>query len=182
MKFMNDWISLALILGLVGGGVVAGRRLGVVAAWWLAAGAWLAFRLADAVWKPVVIDLRARNPGIDLTSAIPLSYGALFVAALIPTLILLVIVRPKNDYKLPGDTDVPLGVLGGLIAGGLLVLALAQAHIMHPVAKERMPLTLAVVRPVLAVLGQQNIGATSPAPAPAASGSPAPLPAARNKP
>jgi hypothetical protein len=162
MMFFNDWIGLALVLGFVCAGFVAGRRLGVIAAWWLAGGLWLAFRLADAVWKPVVVELRASNPDMNLVTAIPLTYGLLFFAGLMPTLILLGIVRPKSDFKLPGDSHLPLGVLGGLVAGGLLFLAGSQAHIMHPVITERMTLTHSLVRPVLSALGQQNIGSATP--------------------
>ncbi len=161
MKFMNDWIGLALFLSLACAGLVAGRRLGVIVAWWLVGGIWLAFRLADAVWKPVVTDLRAGDPTIDLVSTIPLTYGLLFFAMLIPTLILVGILRPKDEFKLPGDIQIPLGVFGGLVAGGLMFLAGAQAHIMHPVINERMPFTRALVRPILGALGQQNIGSTA---------------------
>ena len=160
MKFMNDWIGLALFLSLACAGLVAGRRLGVIVAWWLAGGIWLAFRLADAVWKPVVTDLRTGDPTIDLVSTIPLTYGLLFFAMLIPTLILVGILRPKDEFKLPGDIQIPLSALGGLVAGCLMFLAGAQAHIMHPVINERMPFTRAFVRPILGAPGQQKIGST----------------------
>jgi hypothetical protein len=165
MSYMNDWIAFALGVSFLCGGLVAGRRLGVVAAWWLAGGAWLAFRFADVVWKPVVINLRAGSPDMDLASGIPLTYGLLFAAVLTPTLVFLVCVRPKKDFGLPGKIELPLGLLGGMVAGVVLLLALAQSHIMHPVIKERMPLTIRIAGPVLGALGQQNIGVPAPAPA-----------------
>jgi hypothetical protein len=116
------------------------------------------------VWKPTVVELRNSSPDMDLPSGIPLTYGVLFAAALVPTLIFLVCVRPKKDFELPGKVELPLGVLGGMAAGVVMLLALAQAHIMHPVIKERMPLTIKIAGPLLGVLGQQNIGVPPAAP------------------
>ena len=162
MNYMNDWMAMALVLGFLCCGLLAGRRLGVVVSWWLAGGAWLAFRFADTVWKPVVVELRNGSPDMDLPSAIPLAYGLLFAATFMPTLVFLACVRPRKEFELPGNIGLPLGVLGGMATGLVMLMALAQAHIMHPVIKQRMPWTIAIAGPVLRELGQQNIGTPPP--------------------
>lgn len=159
MKFMNDWIGLALALGFLCGGFVIGRRFGAVTSWWLAGGAWLAFRLADTVWKPAVIAWRTQNPEGELSSGIPFVYGFLFLALLAPTLVWVVILRPGDDVALPGKSQVALGVAGGAVLGAVLLFALVQAHVMHPVVRERMPGTMELAGTVLRGLGQQHPGA-----------------------
>lgn len=172
MKFMNDWIGLALALTLVCGGLVAGRRLGVVAAWWLAGGAWLGLRFSDRMWKPAVIEMRESYPGLELATCIPLTYALLFAALFIPTVIWIAITRPKSDFALPAGSEVGLGYTGGLVAGVMLFLALVQSHVMHPDARENMPRTIGWGASVLSGLGQQHV---------APSGTPQPVPAEGGK-
>lgn len=158
MKFMNDWIGLALTFGFLCGGMVAGRRFGTVAAWWLAGGCWLAFRLADAMWRPALARLRSGDPELNVAAWIPLTYGMLFAAVLLPTVVWMLLVRPGRDVVLPGKSDTWLSMAGGLAAGGVLLLALTQAHVMHPVIRERMPETMGLAEPLLKGLGQQHTG------------------------
>ncbi len=135
----------------------------------------MAFRLADTVWKPAVIAWRADNPGAELSTGIPLVYGVLFLALLAPTVVWIFLVRPGADVALPGKSGVVLGVAGGAALGAVLLLALVQAHVMHPVVRERMPGTMELAESMLRGLGQRHPGAgdsgsgeASARPAPAA--------------
>jgi len=52
------------------------------------------------------------------------------------------------------QSQVALGVAGGAVLGALLLFALVQAHVMHPVVRERMPGTMELAGTVLRGLGQ----------------------------
>jgi hypothetical protein len=158
MKFINDWMILALAVGLVFGGLAAGRKMGAIAACWLAGGSWLAFRMADRLWRPAVNELMAANPGLDLETWLPASYGILFATMLVPIAVLILFMQPKRDVPLPGKTNESIGMAGGVAAGLVLLLALVQAQVMNADARERMPLTTGGAGPVLGVLGQQHVG------------------------
>ncbi len=170
---MNDWIALGLAFGVLCGGLALGRSVGTVAAWWLAGGAWLAFRLADRVWRPVVIELRASTPDLDVVTWVPLAYGMIFAAMFIPTVVWLLIVQPKDDVPLPGKADAILGVTGGGLAGLVLVLAAVQAHVLHPLARERMPATMELAASALGALGQNYVRFPVAGEKPADGGAPA---------
>lgn len=158
MKFMNDWIGLALAIALLAGGLVAGRRLGAISALWLASACWLAFRLADTAWRSALMELRVADPDLDVATWVPLAYGMLFLALLLPSIVGLLLIRPGEDVVLPGKAAPLLGAVGGLAMGTLLFLGLVQAHVRHPVIQETMPGTLGAVTPVLRLLGQKEIG------------------------
>jgi len=57
------------------------------------------------------------------------------------------------------QSQVALGVAGGAVLGAVLLFALVQAHVMHPVVRERMPGTMELAGTVLRGLGQQHPGA-----------------------
>jgi hypothetical protein len=156
MKFINDWMVLGLVIGLACGGLVAGRKMGSLAACWLAASAWLGFRLADRLWKVTVMELRADDPQLDLVFWIPITYGFLFVCMLLPAVVGLVWLRPKKSFTLPGSGEDWAGALGGLALMFILFLGLVQSHVMHPLGPERIPNTLDAVRPLLSGLGQAH--------------------------
>lgn len=169
MKFMNDWTVLALALGLLCGGVAAGRRMGVIATCWLAGGAWLAFRLADYLWRPWFAGVRKASPDVDLEIWLPLSYGIPFFVMLALTAVFVACVQPKREFPLPGPLQNLVATASGLATGGLLLLAILQAHIMSPLARERMPVSMRTAAPVLSFLGQKHVGTPV---APAQPGSP----------
>lgn len=167
MKFINDWMVLGLVIGLLCAGLVAGRRLGSLAACWLAAGAWLGFRLADQLWKVTVMELRADDPKLDLVTWVPLSYGLLFLVLPLTAVIGVCWLRPKKTFALPGSWEDAAGTVAGLACAFILFLGTVQAHVMHPLGAERIPQTLSAVRPLLESLGQQHYAPNSQPGAPA---------------
>jgi hypothetical protein len=169
MQYVNDWMVLGLVVGLLCGGLVAGRRFGSLAAWWLAGGAWLSFRLADRLWRTAVTELRADDPGLDMAFWLPVAYGALFLALFVPVACWALSLKAKRDFQLPGGAEALVASAGGAVTGLILTLALVQAHVLHPLAPRSIPATLAVARPVLSALGQKYVApiAASPAAPPA---------------
>ncbi len=180
MTYLNDWMLLGLIVGLMCGGLVAGRYLGSLAACWLAGGAWLGFRLADRLWKLAVMELRADNPQLDLVFWIPASYGLLFLGLLLPSVLGVLWLRPRKTFSLPDSWEDLVGALAGLACALVLFLGLVQAHVMHPDAPKKIPVTLDAVRPLLSKLGQIHTAPNAQPGAPAkAEAPPPPAPAAR---
>ena len=157
MTYLNDWMLLGLIVGLMCGGLVAGRSVGSLAACWLTGGAWLGFRLADRLWKLAVVELRTENPQLDLASWIPTTYGLLFVVLVLPSVLGVLWLRPAKTFSLPDSWEDLVGALAGLACAVVLFLALVQAHVMHPDAPKKIPVTLDAVRPLLSKLGQTHI-------------------------
>lgn len=174
MKFFNDWMVLGLVIGLVCGGLVAGRRIGSLAACWLAGGAWLGFRLADRLWKLAVMELRADDPQVDLVMWIPVSYLVLFLVLLAPSVIGVVWLLPKKTFSLPGSWEDLVGAVGGLVCALVIFLGFVQAHVMHPEGPKHIPNTLDTVRPLLAQLGQIYYAPNSQPGAPAKPEAPPP--------
>ncbi len=172
MQYINDWMVLGLVVGLLCGGLVAGPRFGSLAAWWLAGGAWLGFRLADRLWRSAVTELRAEDASLDLAFWLPVAYGALFLALFVPVACWALSLRAKRDFQLPSDAEGWVAAAGGAVTGFILMLALVQAHVLHPLAPKSIPATLALARPVLSALGQKHVApiAASPAGLPAPKG------------
>jgi hypothetical protein len=156
---MNDWMILALMVGLACGGLAAGRKMGAIAACWLAGGVWLAFRAADRLWRPAVKEMMEATPELDLVTWLPASYCILFALVLVPIVVLILFMQPKRDVPLPGRVNEVLGMAGGLMAGLVLLLATLQAQIMDAESKERMPQSMEAAAAVLGALGQQHVGA-----------------------
>jgi len=165
MQYVNDWMVLALVVGLLCGGLVAGRRFGSLTACWLAGGAWLSFRLSDRLWRTAVTELRADDANLDLAFWLPVAYGVLFLALFVPVAFWARSLEAKRHFQLPGVFEGVIAAAGGLATGLLLALALVQSHVLHPLAPRCIPATLAVARPVLSALGQKYVAPIAASPA-----------------
>lgn len=158
MNFVDEWMSIALAIAFVCGGLVIGRKIGGIGAFWLTGATWFAFRLTDSMWKAAVIEVRAGNPGLDLVTWIPVTYGLVFAAVWAPMVMVILIAQPKREVELPGTSDAWVGMVGGFFAGAILMLALLQAYVMHPVVKKQMPFTIEATAGLLSALGQEHRG------------------------
>ncbi|WP_043585860.1 hypothetical protein [Geminisphaera colitermitum] len=162
MKFMNDWVALALAFGLVCGGCVIGRRIGSFAAIWLAGAAWLALRMADAIWEPATRELGRMAANLEAAEALPAAYGLLFAGTLLPTVLLLLVLRPTGNVELPARIEPGAAIFAGMVAGVLVLAAVLQSHIQVPDVHEAMPRTMVWTKSALDAMGQTH---TAPPPA-----------------
>ena len=164
MDYLTDFTILFLTAGLVPGGLALGQRVGAVAACWGAAGAWIALRFADRMWRPVFVEMRGGDPALDLDFWLPVSFGLLFAGMFLAVVGLIAWVKPRpREFVLPGQTGDLLALAAGGAAGALVLLALVQSQVMTASAEKRMPRALEWARPVLAALGQERLAPAKPA-------------------
>ncbi len=158
MNYLTDLTILCLAAALVLGGVALGQRVGAVAACWGAAGAAIALRFADRMWRPVFTEMRGGDPGLDIEFWLPVSFGLLFAGLFLAVVAVIAWVKPRpREFVLPGRAGEVLSFLGGGVAGAFVLLAVIQSQVMSADAGKRMPQALEWARPVLGVLGQERL-------------------------
>lgn len=156
MKFMNDWVALGLAFGLICGGSVLGRKIGSIAAIWLAGATWFALRMADAIWEPATRELSKMAANMDAAETLPIAYGLLFVCTLLPTILLLLILRPTGNVELPTRLEPGTSILAGILAGTLMLAAVLQSQIQTPETHDAMPRTMTWTQSALEAIGQTH--------------------------
>lgn len=143
--------ALALLIG-----VVRAERDGLFRTLGMAAVAYLALRIADLTWTPVLDAVLAAQPELDAALARPLTFAGLFLAAWLPGVIV-VWFMPHEGATFPSALDSMGKLACGVALGGTIALATFQALMFSPTVKDAAPRTFLVARAACAWAGQNEL-------------------------